>query len=71
MNCGFVSFVALIELANLEVNKSDNKLNTITLSNKLNILKHMNHIHCLTVDLPVRIDLKYDIISKLYHQLNC
>ncbi|XP_013106382.2 serine/threonine-protein kinase ATM [Stomoxys calcitrans] len=52
---------ALIDFANTEI--KDHKLTTIALSEKLKRLKNLNAIHCPTIDLPVRIDQNYNVIS--------
>ncbi|KAM7347211.1 serine/threonine-protein kinase tefu isoform 2-T3 [Cochliomyia hominivorax] len=62
---------ALIEYANTEIS-NENKSNVTSLSDKLRKQKNLDAIHCPTIDLPVRIDLKYSItnIIKWDHQVS-
>ncbi|XP_037818798.1 serine/threonine-protein kinase ATM isoform X1 [Lucilia sericata] len=62
---------ALIDFANTEIS-ADNKTSATTLSDKLRKHKNLDAIHCPTIDLPVRNDLKYTITSiiKWDHQVS-
>lgn len=61
-NFFFLLIAALIDFANEEI--KDNKTASIRLSDKLQRLKHLDAIQCPTIDLPVAIDMKYNITSK-------
>lgn len=52
---------ALVEFANANCGRG--KIN-IKLSERLSRLENLRHVHCLTLDLPTRIDSKYEITSK-------
>lgn len=54
-------YEVLVEFANTNCGRGRMQ---IKLSDKLGRLENLRHVYCLTLDLPIRIDANYEIISK-------